>query len=122
MAICDRSVLDTFVYYHAVNPSNCITEAAMKQASQWLSTYDVLICLEPQENTALQDDGIRSTDRSYQALIEKGFKETIRAHADHVADRILYASSRDVFEERRRGELIARVENGIMQLFAESCC
>src|SRR3990170_5976767 len=28
LAICDRSVMDTFVYFHAVNPENAISEAA----------------------------------------------------------------------------------------------
>lgn len=110
LAICDRSVLDTFVYFHAVNPENHITRSAVEQASQWMTTYDVLICLEPVDNIELHDDGIRSTDRSYQNLINKGFKEALDNYGSHINQNILFANSNDVFNEHHRTVLIERVE------------
>jgi nicotinamide riboside kinase len=110
LAICDRSVLDTFVYFHAVNPETAITRAAIRQASEWLPTYDLLVCLEPVSHIEPQDDGIRSTDRGYQELINKGFKNTLSQFGINIADRILYASSEDVFDENKRIRLLSKVE------------
>ncbi len=110
LAICDRSVMDTFVYFHAVNPTNPITRAAISQASEWLSSYDVLICLEPGNNVELHDDGFRSVDREYQQLINNGFKNTLREHNEKIEGRILYATSDDVFDELKRNILIETVE------------
>ncbi|NGX42436.1 MAG: hypothetical protein K940chlam7_00716 [Chlamydiae bacterium] len=111
LAICDRSVLDTFVYFHAVNPENPITRAAVQQASEWLTTYDVLICLEPVDHVGLHDDGIRSTDRDYQRLITEGFDKALALYGKEVADRTIKASSEDVFDANRRSKLIAQVES-----------
>jgi nicotinamide riboside kinase len=111
LAICDRTVLDTFVYFHAVNPENSITRAAVQQASKWLKTYDVLICLEPVEHVELTDDGIRATDREYQAFIKEGFRNALDKYGQHVRDKTLFATSEDVFDEKSRHKLIASVES-----------
>ena len=113
MAICDRSVMDTFVYYHAVNPESNITRAAVQQASQWLETYDLLICLEPSEFIDPVDDGYRATDREYQNLIRDGFRKIIKDYGSHVQDKILYASSEDIFDEDRRIQFIETVEEKV---------
>ena len=110
LAICDRSVLDTFVYFHAVNPESSITRAAVRQASEWLTTYDVFICLEPTEDIELQNDGFRATDREYQQIINQGFKRALVDYAGNIENRIMYASSEDVFDDARRNALIATVE------------
>jgi nicotinamide riboside kinase len=113
LAICDRSVLDTFVYFHAVNPVNSVTQAAMEQAAQWLTTYDLLICLEPEEGIALHEDGVRSTDRGYLQLIREGFRRELDAYGEHVKDRLLFYTSRDVFEESHRTQLLKRVGEAV---------
>lgn len=113
LAVCDRSVLDTFVYFHAVNPENTITRAATQQAAEWLSTYDLLICLEPAESAVLQDDGIRAMDKEYLHLINEGFKDTLDKYARHVSDRIIYATSEDVFNDTCRKSLIQAVDERI---------
>lgn len=110
LAICDRSVLDTFVYFHAVNPENHITRSALEQASQWMTTYDVLICLEPADHVHLHDDGIRSTDRNYQQLINQGFRNALDKHCSHIAHRTILANSQDVFDDRSRCYLMERVD------------
>lgn len=111
LAICDRSVLDTFVYFHAVNPENAITRSAMEQAAAWLQTYDVLICLEPAQDVELHDDGVRETDRQYQELINQGFKQMIEKYGENAQDRIITTTSDDVFDGANRIDLIASVEN-----------
>jgi thymidylate kinase len=111
LAICDRSVMDTFVYFHAVNSANEFTLSAENQAAEWLSTYDTLICLEPVENVELHDDGIRSTDREYQKLIRDEFRKTIGKYEKLVADKIVYATSDDVFNQLRREKLLQKIES-----------
>ncbi len=110
LAICDRSVMDTFVYFHAVNPMNPITRSAVEQASQWLTTYDLLICLEPQEGIDPENDGFRSTDSDYQKLIAEGFRRKLDTYGQHVNDRVIYATSSDVFDEGRRNTFLEQVE------------
>lgn len=113
LSICDRSVLDTFVYFHAVNPENPITRSAVQQAAEWLTTYDLLICLEPEEGIALHEDGIRSTDREYLQLIRDGFRKKIATYGEHVKDRIVYAGSKDIFNQDLQEQLLKRVEQVI---------
>ena len=110
LSICDRSVLDPFVYYHAVNPEHPNTRTALEQASQWLTTYDLIICMEPEGGVELFDDGFRATDLDYQKEINRGFKETLAKHGQHVKERIMMATSKDVFDLERRKELIKQVE------------
>ncbi|MEC7839821.1 MAG: AAA family ATPase [Chlamydiota bacterium] len=110
LAICDRSVIDPFVYYHAVNPQHPNTQSALEQASQWLSTYDVIICIEPAGNIELFDDGFRATDVEYQNLINKGFRETLKLYGQHVQDQIIKITSEDIFDLDRRKNLITLVE------------
>jgi len=110
LAICDRSVMDTFVYFHAVNPRNPITHSAVEQAAQWLTTYDLLICLEPQEGVDLHEDGVRSTDRDYLNLIRDGFRDKLKTYGDKVKDKLLVRTSQDVFQEECRSGLLQEVE------------
>lgn len=116
LAICDRSVLDTFVYFHAVNPESHITRAALEQASQWMTTYDVLICLSPIKHVALYDDGIRSTDKEYQHLINKGFERALQVHCAHIEHRTISANSDDVFNVNARGKLIQEIDEKMQAL------
>jgi len=113
LAICDRSVLDTFVYFHAVNPENNITRSALGQASQWLPTYDILICVSPSEDIDLVDDGIRATDKDYRDLIKCDFEKALKEYGSEVLDRVMYISSRDIFELHNREVLINNIEKAL---------
>lgn len=110
LAVSDRCVLDTFVYFHAANAESKITRAAMQQAIEWLSSYDLLICMEPAEHGTIQDDGIRETDVAYQRLIEKGFREAVALCDRQTQENVLYMSSKDVFDEEYREQLLYRVD------------
>ncbi len=113
LAICDRSVLDTFIYFHAVNPTNHISKAAMEQASRWLVTYDLILCMEPVDHVDVFDDGIRATDREYQNLISNCFKEAFENYGKEVAERIIYVSSENVFVPKLCDQLIETVNSRI---------
>lgn len=115
LAICDRSVLDTFVYFHAVNKKRAITESAMLQASQWLVTYDVLVCLEPSESTGICDDGIRETDIDYQCLIRDGFRGALAKYKFPIEKNTFFISSDEVFDKDECGRIIERIESKLFQ-------
>ncbi len=72
LVICDRSVLDNYVY---------LLSAAGRQprleqlVDNWLQTYDLLIHVPITERLAV--DGLRSTDPAFQALIEGHLMEEI---------------------------------------------
>ena len=110
LAICDRTVVDTFVYYHAVNKETNVTMAAVHQGVQWLKTYDVLICTEPSTSVELFDDGVRDTDIEYQNLIKSVFDDILYRYAGDVAERVIYATSDDIFDEERKEALVAKIE------------
>ncbi len=102
--------MDTFVYFHAVNPENSITEAAQNQAAEWLRTYDVIICLEPEGGVDIQDDGIRAQDEKYLSLIQSGFRNVIDKYALDIKDKILFCNSAQVFDSTKRENLVNLVE------------
>lgn len=122
LAIADRSVLDTFVYFHAVNPETAVTKAALEQASAWLETYDLLINLEPHETAELLSDGVRATSKDYQLLIRDGFRKALATHGKQVLEKTLFATSREVFDEERREVLVqqidARLKGQVRQILA----
>jgi len=113
LAICDRCVLDTFVYFHSVNPENLITKSAMQQAIQWLTTYDILICMEPAFHS-IADDGFRDTNEEYQKVIEEGFRKALDLCNPEVAEEVFFMSSRDVFDEKRCASLIKKIEKELL--------
>ncbi len=106
LAICDRSVLDPFVYYHAVNPEHPYTHAALAQASEWLNTYDLILHMQPEGNMELFDDGFRATDAEYQNKINDGFGKILKNYGQSVRDKIFSVTSKDVFDLDRREKLI----------------
>ena len=113
LAICDRSVIDTFVYYHAVNPATSITKSALNQAADWLITYDAIVCLEPHSQVKIFNDGIRSMDKSYQQLINEEFKKIIAHYGTLIKERIFFGTSDDVFSNDKRVELIKKIEQRV---------
>lgn len=122
LAICDRSVLDPFVYYHAVNPSHPNTQSALEQASQWLTTYDVIICIRPSGNFELFDDGFRATDTGYQNHIDERFVETLEQYGGHVKEKVMMVSSSDVFDIEKRQDLVLSVQERLDAASIESLC
>lgn len=113
LSICDRSVLDTFVYYYAVNSENPVVRQARQLAVQWLSTYDFVICLEPYNEMEIADDGFRETDLEYRSLIKGGFREALQEHSEDLSRKIHFTNCLHVFDEEYRKALISLVENAV---------
>ena len=69
LIICDRSVLDGYVYYHRKFRENQLLENFVKEK---LKDYVLLIKI-PINEKFLKKDGIRSTDKEFQKDIDKRF-------------------------------------------------
>ncbi len=69
LLVCDRSVLDGYVYYHRKFKENQLLENFVKEK---LKNYALLIKV-PINEKFLQKDGIRSTDKEFQKDIDKRF-------------------------------------------------
>ena len=72
MVICDRSVLDNFVYLLLASGH---TSPLDDLVSYWTSTYDLLIHVPIIED--LRPDGLRSTDPGFQYLVEERLRREI---------------------------------------------
>ncbi len=66
LVICDRSVLDNYVYLLSAAGRQPRLE---QMVDSWLPTYDLLVHVPITEGLAV--DGLRSTDPSFQELIEQ---------------------------------------------------
>lgn len=82
--ICDRSVLDTLVYYNLSLKRNGTrrydndTMAAQSLYFNWIKTYDYLIWVRPHPELRLEDDGVRSIDPAYQKEVDVEIEYHIR--------------------------------------------
>jgi len=79
--LCDRSVLDTFVYYdHFCNikyhKTTCFLEYHIKalQLNRFLTTYSKIYLIEPSDRE-IENDGFRLTDKKQQLEIHQLFLE-----------------------------------------------
>ena len=100
LVICDRSVLDNFVYLLLAAGSQTPLEQLV---SGWINTYDLLVRV-PIVDT-LNADGLRSTDPTFQRAVERGLDREIERRNLPLLD--LAGLERDawlerVFEEVRR--------------------
>lgn len=76
--LCDRSVLDTFVYYNYFNNLNQLTIVAalcaMQAIKHTINTYSKIYLIEP-SNREIENDGFRMTDKKQQLEVHKLFLE-----------------------------------------------
>ena len=74
LVICDRSVLDNFVYLLI---SGTHKQPLDELITYWTSTYDLLVHVPITEDP--RADGLRSTDPAFQKLVEDRLKSEIAA-------------------------------------------
>lgn len=67
--VCDRSVLDSYVYCAEAIGENKLLESFVKEK---IKGYDLLVRI-PIRNGKLQEDGVRSTNPEFQQKIDKKF-------------------------------------------------
>jgi nicotinamide riboside kinase len=72
--VCDRSVLDGYVYFYKKFGRDPILERFVKDKS---TTYSALLRV-PINQRRLTEDGVRATDEDFQRSIDKGFSYLLR--------------------------------------------
>jgi len=71
--ICDRSVLDSYVYALV---TGCANESLEKLAEEWIKTYDYLFKVPV--TRPLTPDGVRSMDKDFQIKVDKMMDKVLR--------------------------------------------
>ena len=74
VVVCDRSVLDNFVYMLLAAGPQPAAEAFLHH---WLPTYDLMIHV-PILESEVRADGVRSTDRNFQSVVEERLMQELR--------------------------------------------
>ena len=77
VVLCDRSVLDNYVYLLLADGPQQPLEAFLES---WLQTYDLLVHVPIVEGEVLED-GIRSTSRSFQRAVDDRLREELDRRA-----------------------------------------
>ena len=81
--LCDRSVLDTFVYYDYFNPDKRLIEKSLwfdrllPSVHDYIDSYSKIYLIEP-SNRLIEDDGFRLTDKKQQLEVHKLFLECFK--------------------------------------------
>lgn len=68
LILCDRSVLDNYTYLLVAEGRDGLLEGVV---GSWLHTYALLVHVPVIEGNGVTTDGVRSSDPSFQALVEK---------------------------------------------------
>jgi nicotinamide riboside kinase len=73
VVVCDRSVLDNYVYMLLAAGRQRALEAMMEA---WMSTYDLLVLVPIVDEP--RPDGLRATDPSFQYAVEDGVRRELQ--------------------------------------------
>ncbi len=76
VVLCDRSVLDNYVYLLLAAGQQPRLEALI---AGWLETYTLFIQVPISDSSDVQHDGVRSTDRGFQREVDQRLEQEIRA-------------------------------------------
>ncbi|HVS12986.1 MAG TPA: AAA family ATPase [Thermoanaerobaculia bacterium] len=68
LVLCDRSVLDNYVYLLLAVGRRPELETLI---AHWLGTYDLLVHVPVVEGAPMLADGVRSTDQAFQGAVER---------------------------------------------------
>lgn len=105
LVICDRSVLDNFVYLLISTGSQPHLEALV---DYWVTTYDLLVHVPITEDP--RPDGLRSTDPSFQQLVENRLMEEVDRRGLDLVD--LTDLDRTAWGDRVEARAWAKLEAG----------
>jgi len=79
--VCDRTLLDNYAYMAAslrAEDTDLIKNMVIaigQFLASWIKTYDIIIYLAP--DIPMVDDGVRSTDKEYQLVIDEVIKQLL---------------------------------------------
>jgi nicotinamide riboside kinase len=75
LVLCDRSILDNYVYLLLAEGRQPELEPMIRH---WLATYDLLVHVPVAPGAPVLDDGVRSTDATFQAAVERRLVAELR--------------------------------------------
>lgn len=102
VVLCDRSVLDNYVYLLVSHGPDDALEGLVRR---WLPSYDLLVHV-PSVEGMVRGDGMRATDRAFRETIEQRLKRELAQRRIPTLD----------LEPEDRDGWIDRVERRVMQL------
>jgi nicotinamide riboside kinase len=74
LVLCDRSVLDNYVYLLLAAGHQPLLEQLIRG---WVGSYDLLVHVPIVEGATMLEDGIRSTDRGFQLAVEERLQQEL---------------------------------------------
>ena len=109
VTICDRSLLDNYVYLLIAAGRQPPLESFLQS---WLETYDLLVHVPILED--LRPDGLRSTDPSFQRAVEARLRREVRARSLEVLD--LEGDPRELWLDRVEEAVCQELRPGQLRL------
>lgn len=96
--ICDRSVLDSFMYAEAMGmlQDSHLLKSSLFSLHEWLPTYNEIYFVEKGSKEP-SNDGIRDTDEDFQMKVQHVFEHYIPIFARRDEFEIHYVSADDIF-------------------------
>ena len=111
MVLCDRSVLDNYVYLLLAAGRQPALEALV---SAWIETYEIFVQVPVIDGSEVLDDGIRSTDRAFQREVDSRLALEIEARG--LTTLQLDPERRDQWLDVVEATVLARVQPPQMKL------
>ncbi len=102
VVVCDRSVLDNYVYMMLAAGRQAALEALV---GSWMETYDLLVLVPIIDEPS--PDGLRATDPSFQRAVEDGVRRELKRR--ELSAMLLEPESREDWVTRVEDEVIERL-------------
>jgi len=109
VVICDRSVLDNYVYMMLVAGRQRSVESLVEH---WMKTYDLLVLVPV--TAAPSDDGLRATDPVFQRAVEDRVVREVRGR--RLSTLFLDPNERETWLDEVEKEVFARLAPPQLQL------
>lgn len=95
IVICDRSIMDSFMYVKALGKNSKRLDSCMASALEWMYSYSVIIFITSC-NFPIVCDGWRNVSKEFQELVEKEFTKWLFRNQQGYALTIINSS--EVFD------------------------
>ena len=115
LVLCDRSVLDNYVYLLLAAGHQPALEPLV---TSWLETYDLFVQVPVVEGAEVLDDGIRSTDLTFQREVDARLAEEIELR--QLETLRLDAQERDGWLDAVESHVLSAVRSPQLELLGPS--
>ena len=95
IVICDRSIMDSFMYTKALGKRSRRLDSCMASAREWMHSYSIIVYITSCKHP-ITCDGWRNTSNDFQELVENEFTEWLCRNNEGYALTIINSS--EVFD------------------------